>query len=63
MLGLENKEKEWRNVLVKIFSAYACKESSQFKLVQEGHSIQELQFHAFKKICTLRWKEKNLSIQ
>lgn len=62
-LGLETKEKEWRHVLVKIVSAYACKETFGFKLVQAVHSIQELQFHAFKKIFTLRWKEKNLSVQ
>lgn len=48
---------------VKIFSAYAYKESSGFKLVQAVHSIQELQFHAFRKISTLRWKEKNFSVQ
>lgn len=62
-LDLETKEEERRHVLVKIFPAYAYKESFGFKLVQAVHSIQGLQFYAFKKMSTRRWKETNLSVQ
>lgn len=40
MLSLENKEKEWRRVLVKIFSTYTWKESFGFKLVQAVQSTR-----------------------
>lgn len=40
MLSLENKEKAWRRVLVKIFSTYTWKESFGFKLVQAVQSTR-----------------------